>query len=47
MKSGRYRCVRGGSWYTPDYYLQVKNRSTAMPLSKDPDLGFRLVRMEN
>jgi sulfatase modifying factor 1 len=45
MKNGTYRCVRGGSWYTPDYYLQVKNRSTALPLSKDPDLGFRLVRM--
>ncbi len=46
MISGRYKCVRGGSWYTPDYYLQSKYRSTAMPLSKDPDLGFRLIRME-
>jgi formylglycine-generating enzyme required for sulfatase activity len=41
---GYYRVMRGGSWYSEDFYLRPRTRMMDVPTTKDVDLGFRLVR---
>jgi sulfatase modifying factor 1 len=41
---GEYRVIRGGSWFSKDFYLRIKSRSMDTPYNRDVDLGFRLVR---
>lgn len=41
---GKYKVIRGGSWFSQDFYLRIKSRSMDTPHRRDVDLGFRLVR---
>ena len=43
-KYGYYKVMRGGSWYSEDFYLRPRSRMHDAPSTKDVDLGFRLVR---
>ena len=43
-KDGQYKVIRGGSWFSEDFYLRIKSRSMDTPYNRDVDLGFRLVR---
>ena len=35
--------IRGGSWFSDDFYLRTRSRSMDTPYNRDMDLGFRLV----
>ena len=37
------RVVRGGSWYSPPYYVRAAYRLRVTPVNRNGDLGFRLV----
>lgn len=41
---GRYRVLRGGSWYACAYAVRSANRAGSAPYLSYGDLGFRLVR---
>lgn len=41
---GYYRIMRGGSWFSEDFYLRPRTRMMDVPTTRDVDLGFRLVR---
>ena len=41
---GKYKVIRGGSWFSQDFYLRIKSRSMDTPHRRDVDLGFRLAR---
>ena len=41
---GRYRVLRGGSWFdTPDTFLTSSYRSWARQAERSPTIGFRCV----
>jgi len=41
--SGKYRVLRGGSWYSPAYYLRAARRTFNYPTYTHNDNGFRCV----
>lgn len=41
---GSDKVMRGGSWFSEDYYLRPRTRMMDVPTTRDVDLGFRLVR---
>ncbi|MFK7950405.1 MAG: SUMF1/EgtB/PvdO family nonheme iron enzyme [Saprospiraceae bacterium] len=41
---GSNKVMRGGSWFSEDYYLRPRTRTMDLPTTRDVDLGFRLVR---
>jgi eukaryotic-like serine/threonine-protein kinase len=40
---GQYRSLRGGAWYSPDYYSRVSTRNGNFSNYADNHLGFRCV----
>jgi formylglycine-generating enzyme len=41
--TGTYRVIRGGGWSAKNKFCRVSNRSRMKPMSKDGNLGFRVV----
>jgi formylglycine-generating enzyme required for sulfatase activity len=45
--AGKYRVYRGGSWVGKPDTLRSSQRSSALPVTKSNDIGFRLLREAN